>query len=361
MNILTLDAGGTNFVFSAIKDGKFCGESIRKPSNGDNLDLCLKTIIEGFTELSVASDDKVDAISFAFPGPADFSKGIIGDLYNLTAFRGGVALGPMLEQIFNVPVFINNDGDLYAYGEALAGTLPFLNSELLANNSSKQYRNICGMTIGTGFGAGLVHNGILIKGDNICAGEIWATSNRQSPDFNSEEGVSIRSVRYFYADFAGIKTEDAPQPKDIFEIGTGKIAGNKQAAIMAYEKLGRYIGDSIANMITLFDGIVVIGGGVAGAKELIIPGIEKELVREFNKLDGSKNSRLSQRVFCLNNKDQMADFLKDHGKTIKIPFSEKRIIYDSEPRCAYMFSEFNTSGMISMGAYFYALGKITAE
>jgi glucokinase len=49
--------------------------------------------------------------------------GIIGDLENLPTFKGGVALGPMLEEIFNIPVFINNDGDLFAYGEAIAGLL----------------------------------------------------------------------------------------------------------------------------------------------------------------------------------------------------------------------------------------------
>lgn len=358
MNILTLDAGGTNFVFSAIKDGKQYGESIRKESHGDNLELCLNTIAEGFSQL-ISNSGKPDAISFAFPGPADFSKGIIGNLHNLPGFRGGIALGPMLEEKFGVPVFINNDGDLYAYGEALAGTLPFINSELLKNKSSKQYKNICGMTIGTGFGAGLVYNKTLIKGDNICAAEIWVTSNRQSPDYNSEEGVSIRAVRHFYAQSAGIPVEDAPQPKEIFEIGIGKISGNKKSAVDAYEKLGKYIGDSVANMITLFDGIVVIGGGVAGAKELIIPGIEKELKRGFKKLDGGKNPRLTQRVFCLNKNEEMAEFLKDHGKNIKIPFSDKTIIYDSEPRCAYMFSEFNTSEMISLGAYYYAVDKLT--
>ena len=45
------------------------------------------------------------AISFAFPGPADYPNGIIGNLPNLTAFRGGVALGPMLEEKFQLPVF----------------------------------------------------------------------------------------------------------------------------------------------------------------------------------------------------------------------------------------------------------------
>ena len=65
------------------------------------------------------------AISFAFPGPADYPNGIIGGyLPNFPSFREGVALGPFLQEKFGVPVFINNDGDLFAYGEALGGTLP---------------------------------------------------------------------------------------------------------------------------------------------------------------------------------------------------------------------------------------------
>jgi glucokinase len=358
MKVLTLDAGGTNFVFSAIEDGRRIGTSIRKPSNGDNLDLCLKNIIDGFTELKNQSNSDFDAISFAFPGPADFKHGIIGDLHNLTGFKGGVALGPMLEEIFNVPVFINNDGDLYAYGEALAGSLPLINSTLEAKGSSKRYHNVCGMTIGTGFGAGLVHNGILIKGDNICAGEIWVTSNRMSPDHNSEEGVSIRAVRYFYAEFARISFEETPEPREIYNIGVGLAYGNREAAIKAYEKLGRFIGDAIANMITLFDGIVVIGGGVAGAKDLIIPGISKELSHSFSKLNGGVNQRLTHKVFCLNNSEEAELFYKDRGVEITVPYSNKKVIYDSVPRSAYVFSNFDTSEMISMGAYWFVAEKL---
>lgn len=358
MKVLTLDAGGTNFVFSAITDGKRTGTSIRKPSNGDNLDLCLRNMIDGFSELKNQLNSDFDAISFAFPGPADFKNGIIGNLHNLTGFKGGVALGPMLEEIFKVPVFINNDGDLYAYGEALAGSLPFINSKLEDKGSSKRYHNVCGMTIGTGFGAGLVHNGILIKGDNICAGEIWVTSNRMSPDHNSEEGVSIRAVRYFYSEFAGITLDETPEPREIYNIGVGLVDGNREAAVNAYEKLGRFIGDAIANMITLFDGIVVIGGGVAGAKELIIPGINKELSHSFSKLNGGVNQRLTHKVFCLNNSDEAELFYQDRGVEISVPYSDKKVIYDSQPRSAYVFSEFDTSEMISLGAYWFAAEKL---
>ena len=83
--------------------------------------------------------EKPVAISFAFPGPADYPNGIIGGyLPNLPSLRDGVALGPFLEEKFGVPVFINNDGDLYAYGEALGGVLPQVNAKLEYLGSSKR-------------------------------------------------------------------------------------------------------------------------------------------------------------------------------------------------------------------------------
>ena len=86
-------------------------------------------------------EDTPVAISFAFPGPADYKNGIIGDLPNFPAFRGGIALGPYLEEKFKIPVFINNDGNLFAYGEALAGALPAINEKLAAAGSPKRYKN----------------------------------------------------------------------------------------------------------------------------------------------------------------------------------------------------------------------------
>ena len=137
--VLTLDAGGTNFVFNAMQGGKTLVEPIKKSANGDNLELCLKTMLDGFKEVKKQLSVEPVAISFAFPGPADYPNGIIGDLGNLPAFRGGVALGPMLEHHFGIPVFIQNDGDLYAYGEALGGILPEINGQLEAQNNPKRY------------------------------------------------------------------------------------------------------------------------------------------------------------------------------------------------------------------------------
>jgi len=126
--VLTLDAGGTNFVFAAVKDGEIVGETLTLPSSGDELDACLDQITGGLQELHNRNGRETAAISIGFPGPADYKLGIIGECNNLPAFRGdGVALGPMLEHHFDLPVFIRNDADLFAYGEALVGALPETN------------------------------------------------------------------------------------------------------------------------------------------------------------------------------------------------------------------------------------------
>ena len=103
--VMSLDAGGTNLVFSAIQGNEQIIEEIILPSNADNLDKCLSNIVEGFRQVKEKINAEPVAISFAFPGPADYPNGIIGDLGNLPAFRGGVALGPMLKEKFHLPVY----------------------------------------------------------------------------------------------------------------------------------------------------------------------------------------------------------------------------------------------------------------
>mgnify|MGYP007120202093 CR=1 FL=1 len=49
--VMTLDAGGTNFVFSAIRSNEEIVEPIVLPSNGDNLEKCLETMVTGFSAI----------------------------------------------------------------------------------------------------------------------------------------------------------------------------------------------------------------------------------------------------------------------------------------------------------------------
>jgi glucokinase len=77
--VLTLDAGGSNFRFSAIQSGKIIANPVRLPAQANTLDEMLDKIINGFQALIDQINEAPAAISFAFPGPADYEKGIIGD------------------------------------------------------------------------------------------------------------------------------------------------------------------------------------------------------------------------------------------------------------------------------------------
>ncbi len=357
--VVTLDAGGTNFVFSAIQGNKEAIEPIRLPSVPDDLGKCLNTITDGFQQAIDKCTIPPVAISFAFPGPADYPNGIIGDLGNLPCFRGGIALGSMLEERFKLPAFINNDGDLYAYGEAIAGFLPFVNQLLDDAGSPKQFKNLVGFTLGTGFGAGIVRDGELFMGDNSGAGEVWLLRNKLEPDMNVEEGVSIRAVQREYARIVGIPFKDVPTPKEIFEIAEGNLQGNKEAAINSYRRMGEVLGDAIANVLTLIDGIAVIGGGVAGASSLFFPRMIEEMNANYKNPNGDIYRRLAVRAFNLEDVKDLDLFKNGDSREITVPGSSKKIIYDPMSRIGVGISKIGTQKAVALGAYAFALNKLS--
>ena len=353
--VLTLDAGGTNFVFTAIQKGISITKEIRKDANGHDLAKCISTLKSGFYEVLKNLDKAPIAISFAFPGPADYHNGIIGDLNNLTGFRGGIPLKAILEEEFNMPVYINNDGDLYAYGEALGGILPEINGKLEKVSSPKRYDNLFGLTLGTGFGGGLVRNEQLFVGDNSNAAEVWLFSNRYFPKVNAEDVVSTRSVQRIYAEQAGVSYPNDLMPKDIFDIAMGNAEGKKEAALQAYYETGRALGDVIANLFTITDGLIVIGGGITGARDLYMPAVMEELRSSFYPSDTGKLSRLVQRIFNLDDEKESEAFYADYSKEIKIPGTSRTMSYDPIPRLAIATTRIGTSDAIALGAYAFAL------
>ncbi|MDB6067932.1 MAG: mak 1 [Pedosphaera sp.] len=130
----------------------------------------------------------------------------------------------MLEERFAIPVFINNDGDLFTYGEAVAGLLPHVNGLLEQAGSPKRYKNLFGMALGTGLGGGIVRNGELFIGDNSIAGEVWLLRNKLLPQTNAEEGACIRATRRVYAEKAGIPFDETSAASYLaFQIARSRI------------------------------------------------------------------------------------------------------------------------------------------
>ena len=82
--VITLDAGGTNLVFGAMQANKFIVDPITLPSNADNLDKCLATMVEGFQ----AVIDKLNAMLDEVYADSEFTGYLKEMGYNLWDAKG---------------------------------------------------------------------------------------------------------------------------------------------------------------------------------------------------------------------------------------------------------------------------------
>ncbi|PZP52358.1 MAG: hypothetical protein DI598_00895 [Pseudopedobacter saltans] len=356
--VLILDAGGTNFVFSAMRGGQIISDPITLPSNANNIEKCLGALEQGFNSVLKSLKEEPVAISFSFPGPANYPEGIISsDLPNFPAFADtdGFPLKDYLEDLFKIPVFINNDGDLYAFGEAHFGFLPKVNAQLKELGSSKQYKNLVGLTFGTGFGAGIVIDGKLLIGDNSCGAEIFPLRNKEIPACFVEETVSIRGLVRMYKEESG-KDDVKVSPEDIFLIAEGKRLGDREAALRTFNRFGDVASDAIADMATLIDGLVVIGGGIAGASKYFMPQILKELNGTIAKVGGGTIGRIPQKAYNLCEESEFKKFASSNG--VELVLNNRKIWYDKERKLGIGISDIGATTAIMRGAYSYALSQL---
>jgi glucokinase len=157
--ILGLDIGGTK---TAVILGSQRGEIQWRMQFPTRPERGFKIVFaELTTNIATAlrsASGTVAAISVSIGGPLDVLKGIIKSPPNLPGWTN-VPLKKLLAERFTLPVYIEHDGNAGALAEFCFG-------------AGKGFRNIIFITMGTGFGAGLILNGQLYRGTSDTAGEI---------------------------------------------------------------------------------------------------------------------------------------------------------------------------------------------
>ena len=238
------------------------------------------------------------------------------------------------------------------------GALPEINAKLAEAGSSKRYHNLLGYTFGTGLGIGMVVGDRLNRGDNSCV-ETFCLRHKKNIEIFVEEGAAIRAIKRVYRELSGDKDHKF-EPKDICEIADGTREGDREAAIKAFEEFGEIAGDAIATGVTLVDGLIVIGGGLTGARKYFMPTLLGELRGKLKSLKGEELNRVQMRVFDLDNEDEFQVFAKGEERMIKVYGSERTVPYDPMKRVGIITSKLGASKAISIGAYSFALSQIDA-
>ena len=153
--ILGVDIGGTNIKIGKIVNGKVL-QKCKIPVNRDDLEqVTLDNLYKGLKDLMT---DSVQAIGIGVPAVVDIESGTIFDVQNIPSWTN-VALKYLVEEKFNVPVYINNDANCFAIGEKQFGKL-------------REFKNCVALSLGTGMGMGIIIDEKLYNGVLCGAGEI---------------------------------------------------------------------------------------------------------------------------------------------------------------------------------------------
>lgn len=160
MYSIGIDLGGTNIV-AAVVDGEYniLGKSktpTASPRSAQEIfDDIAKVCREAMENAGVSISD-ISSIGMGTPGTVN-GDGIIEFANNL-GFNNVPARDMLKERLGDLPVFIENDANCAALGEAYAG----------CGNGSK---NFVAVTLGTGVGSGVIIDGKIVNGVNFAGGE----------------------------------------------------------------------------------------------------------------------------------------------------------------------------------------------
>ena len=136
------------------------------------------------------------------------------------------------------------------------------------------------------------------------------------------------------------------------------MEGNREAAKEAFASQGRVAGDAMATAVTLMDGLIVIGGGLAGASKYFMPALLEEMRSKISTMSGDSLNRVQMKVYNLDDEAEFQTFAKGSSTTIKVYGSDKEVVYDPEKRIGITISDIGASNAVSLGAYLYALDNI---
>ncbi|MBE7043396.1 MAG: ROK family protein [Ruminococcaceae bacterium] len=272
---LGIDLGGTNIAVGLVdRDGNILHKDKVKTRADRHYSEIVKDMAElskKVTEESGFSKSEIEWVGIGSPGSCDSERGVVVSASNLN-FKN-TPIREEFQKHWNVPVYLANDADCAAYGEAMRGNAKGTSSSVT-------------VTLGSGVGGGVIINGNIMTGVNFgselghmiinfdgekckCGNrgcwEVYASANalvrqtreamKQNPESlmwkeaGSLEGVSGRTA------FSAAKKGDA--------------AGQKTV-----DKYLEFVAIGISNIIEIFQPEkILIGGGVANEGESLLQPI----------------------------------------------------------------------------------------
>ena len=280
-----VDLGGTNIAVGVINEDY---EIIARAGTKTNIPRPAEEIFADIVRCAKEAVAKagvemseVASIGIGTPGSCDKKNGVI--LYANNLYFDNVPAAELVHrELPGIPVYIENDANCAALGEALAG-------------SGKGKKSFIAVTLGTGVGSGIVLDGQILTGCNDAGGEL----GHMTIKFDGEPCNCGRIgcwERYASATALVNQTKAAMlEHKDsvMWQLASGDVnnAGGRTAfdAMRIGDKWGsevvdnyiRYIAIGTTNIVNIFQPeMICFGGGICNEGETLLAPIREHVARE---------------------------------------------------------------------------------
>ncbi|OLT14777.1 glucokinase [Serinicoccus sp. CUA-874] len=268
-----VDIGGTKIAASAVAEGAILEQALREtPAQApDDIVAAVGDVVRELQE-RLGADAPVEAVGVACAGFIDRGGDVVVFAPNL-AWRDE-PLRSRLEEATGLPVVLENDANAAAWGEFRFG-------------AARDVEEMVLITLGTGVGGGIVVDGELVRGSHGMGAEVGhmrmvpdghrcGCGNKGCWEVYASGSALVREARELVAGgspHAGALADACagdPQAINGVMVTTAAQQGDP-AARELLEDVGRWAGEGLASLAAILDpGLLVIGGGVSAAGDLVL-------------------------------------------------------------------------------------------
>jgi glucokinase len=276
--VVGVDMGGTKLLAGAIDAQLNVHHRAHRVLADLDQDGVLDTAVEAVREVREATEGAVRAAGFGIPCTIDRTRGVAVQAVNLPL--ADVAFGDVMADRLDLPAFFDNDANLATLGEHRAG-------------AAREASHAVMLTVGTGIGGGLVLHGRLYRGWLGAGAELGHTVvDMDGPP--CQGNCPNRGCLEAIASGTALEREAraAAQARPESQLGRLHGAGRELTGALVTELahdgdllardvvalIGRRLGVGIASFVNAFNPeVVVMGGGVMGAGELLLAPARAEV------------------------------------------------------------------------------------
>lgn len=234
--------------------------------------LFLKSIREDFSDTLTRTGISlplVKGIGIGLPGPVDSDRGVVLSLTNIKGWDD-FPLVRYMKSSFKVPIFIENDANCMALAEVRMG-------------AAKGARYALCLTLGTGVGGGIIFDDEIYRGPYFLGGEVGHIPLSLAGPECGCGGIACLE-RYVGNRELSSRVKKA-FGRDISLEEAGRLArrGDRKA-LKIWEDAGERIGLAVSGIVNVFNPeVIVVGGGVAQAGDVLIKPIRRTVERHAMK------------------------------------------------------------------------------